>query len=398
MKEPVMVMESYALGAIGAIRSLCNAGYQVHACSWQPRALGLRSRYAMAACVHPRYEDPEFLPWLREYIHSNGIQLIIPSEGFVLGIRENIQEFMPLLPLPEDSSTLFSGFSKYDLFKRFQEQAQEDPRLLDNLPPFLLLERNAALPTPQQLAGLGLPVFIKADGCHGMDTTHSEIARADTIEQAIAVIKALRKRFTVLMIQGFAPGLGTGCYFLRWNGKILAEFGNRCLHEVPHTGGLSSLRESWRHPAMLEDARLKLEAMDWHGVAMMEYRWDPETDRFYLMEMNARFWAALHLALFSGVNFPLLLADAFFKRSVDSTVTDFPEGILARWTVPLEIGYVRSLMKDPDVPASRWLKAIAEYFYLMAHPRVRADWNYPGDRQLYLRAWWEFLRGLLFER
>ncbi len=80
---------------------------------------------------------------------------------------------------------------------------------------------------------------------------------------------------------------------------------------------------------MLEDARLKLEAMDWHGVAMMEYRWDPETDRFYLMEMNARFWAALHLALFSGVNFPLLLADAFFKRSVDSTVTDFPEGILA---------------------------------------------------------------------
>ncbi|MBN7798529.1 ATP-grasp domain-containing protein [Parahaliea mediterranea] len=398
MKEPVMVMESYALGAIGAIRSLGSAGYQVHACSWQPRALGLHSRYAAATCVHPRYETPEFIPWLREYIEANSIRLIIPSEGFVLGVRNHIREFMPLLPLPDDSDTLFSGFGKYDLFKRIQDRATANPHLLENLPPFLLLEQDEALPSEQQLADLGLPLFIKADGCHGLDTVHGEVARADTAKQAIERIKVLRKRFKLLMVQGFAPGIGAGCYFLRWNGNILAQFSNRCLHEVPHTGGLSSLRESWHHPAMMEDARLKLEAMEWQGVAMMEYRWNPETGRFYLMEMNARFWAALHLAIFSGVNFPQLLADVFFDRAANDKQPEYAEGLMARWTVPLEIGYVRSLMKDPDVSTSRWLKAIAEYFVLMVHPRVRADWNYPGDRQLYIRAWWEFLRGVLFER
>jgi protein-tyrosine-phosphatase len=42
---------------------------------------------------------------------------------------------------------------------------------------------------------------------------------------------------------------------------------------------------------------------------MVEFRVDPETGRFWLMEINGRFWGSLPLAIFAGVDFPPALLD-----------------------------------------------------------------------------------------
>ena len=54
-----------------------------------------------------------------------------------------------------------------------------------------------------------------------------------------------------------------------------------------------------------------LRRIGWNGVAMLEYRRDPSTGDFRLLELNARFWGSLHLALAAGVDFPRLLLDAW---------------------------------------------------------------------------------------
>src|ERR1700683_2819151 len=90
---PVMVMEAQTLGSIAVIRSLGRAGYPVHACSSQSRALGFFSRYASYCTVNPPYEEEGFLQWLRDYVHANGIRTIIPSEGLLLTIRTCFTEF-----------------------------------------------------------------------------------------------------------------------------------------------------------------------------------------------------------------------------------------------------------------------------------------------------------------
>lgn len=51
---------------------------------------------------------------------------------------------------------------------------------------------------------------------------------------------------------------------------------HRRLHEVPHTGGASSYRESWKHDKVLSDARALMQHLNWEGVGMFEYRWDPK--------------------------------------------------------------------------------------------------------------------------
>ena len=88
------------------------------------------------------------------------------------------------------------------------------------------------------------------------------------------------------------------------NGHPRARFAHRRIHEVPHTGGVSSFRESVRLPDIEAHALSVLRRIGWNGVAMLEYRRDARTGDFRLLELNARFWGSLHLALAAGVDFP----------------------------------------------------------------------------------------------
>jgi predicted ATP-grasp superfamily ATP-dependent carboligase len=188
-----------------------------------------------------------------------------------------------------------------------------------------------------------------------------------------------------LLVQGYVPGQGVGAFFLVWNGKIIAEFMHRRIHEVPHTGGVSSLRESWFHPEIRSDALKKITSLGWQGVAMMEYRWDPKTDRFYLMEMNGRFWGSIHLALYAGVDFPTLLLDAFHGR-VQQVENQYPRNLYCRHTVPKEFEYVWSRLKDRELSWVSKVWSCAEFFKLSLDPRVYSDLRFPGDTKLYWEA------------
>ena len=157
---------------------------------------------------------------------------------------------------------------------------------------------------------------------------------------------------------------------------------HRRLHEMPHTGGASSLRESWWDAAIMADAEAKLAAIDWQGVAMVEYRHDATTGDFRLMEMNLRFWGSLHLALHAGVDFPRLLADSFFGDPPAGLV-EGRTGIVCRNTLPYELGYLVSLWRDREVPAARKAWSLVEAVLLTLDPRVRSDLLYPGDRGLF---------------
>ena len=154
---------------------------------------------------------------------------------------------------------------------------------------------------------------------------------------------------------------------------------------------MSSFRESWWHATIRDDALTKLQALGWHGVAMMEYRWDKATDQFYLMEMNGRFWGSLHLALYAGVDFPLLLLDAFHGH-LPLPVKEFPQGIRCRLTFPREIQYVWSRLKDSQLSYLSRLWSLVEFLQLSLDPRIYSDLFFPGDTKLYWESIKRFLR------
>ena len=76
------------------------------------------------------------------------------------------------------------------------------------------------------------------------------------------------------------------------------------------------------HAAKIRDAALALlKKLNWHGVAMVEFRQRPNGDPVFL-EVNGRFWNSLPLACYAGADFPAMLAKIadFYEEEVDVAV------------------------------------------------------------------------------
>ena len=72
-----------------------------------------------------------------------------------------------------------------------------------------------------------------------------------------------------------------------------------------------------------------LHLLGWHGVAMVEFKVGPD-EIPYLMEVNARFWGSLQLAIDAGVDFPYLL----FKMAIGAPlehISEYKVGTKSRW-------------------------------------------------------------------
>jgi predicted ATP-grasp superfamily ATP-dependent carboligase len=109
------------------------------------------------------------------------------------------------------------------------------------------------------------------------------------------------------MIQERIVGPGKGVFVLCDRGRLRAAFAHRRLREKPPSGGVSVLSESTElDPELVAYAMRILQPLEWHGVAMMEFKQDRCTGRPFLMEINGRFWGSLDLAVQAGVDFPYL--------------------------------------------------------------------------------------------
>ena len=57
-------------------------------------------------------------------------------------------------------------------------------------------------------------------------------------------------------------------------------------------------------PMLVEQSISLLRALEWEGVAMVEFRYDHSQRQSSLMEVNGRYWGTLALPIQAGVDFP----------------------------------------------------------------------------------------------
>ena len=386
----ILVTDVHALGAIAVVRSLGRAGYRVHACDSDSNAVGLQSRYVTASIVAPDYSDAAFIDWLRRYLSENSIRLIIPSEGFLHAIRPWFSEFQRFLPLSDDPEIVYRAFSKIDVSDCFSKLSTA-ANICEHLPPTLIVREGDALPTQEQLEALGVPVYIKSDVKYSIMGNESLLVRVTTASAVADAIQRALESHRAIMVQGFVPGMKAALAFCIKNGKVLATSGVLGLRMNPHTGGMMCLRKSVTDILPEAICRGWLEHLEWEGVAMIECKWDPATNRFWFIELNSRYWGYLHLDLYSGIDMPRIQADAFFGVLEQSPPVQ-RLGVLVRHIVPGDVGFLRSLLKDERVTLGRKLRAISRFILDIFDPRVKSDLWFPGDRMLYIRQWQLFFR------
>jgi predicted ATP-grasp superfamily ATP-dependent carboligase len=151
---------------------------------------------------------------------------------------------------------------------------------------------------------LRFPIYLKPRS----SITQTDVKNkrtAQRIETAAELAEKLRNDCPsdgLLMQESFA-GVGIGVEVLASDGKVLMQLQHQRLRETIDGG--STYRETIAEIPELTEATAKLVArLNYTGVAMFEYRYCPKTQDWVFLEINARFWGSLPLAIASGANFP----------------------------------------------------------------------------------------------
>jgi predicted ATP-grasp superfamily ATP-dependent carboligase len=161
------------------------------------------------------------------------------------------------------------------------------------------------------------------------------------------------------MLQEYIDGHGSGVFLLYDKGKCIAHFAHKRLREKPPTGGVSVLSESIEvDPVQLSAAKQLLDEVQWHGVAMVEFKVD-KNGKPFVIEVNPRFWGSLQLAIDSGVDFPLLLHKATMGEPYD-VVTEYRVGQKLRWLLG-DFDRLYLVLKSPQYSFSEKLIEVLKF-------------------------------------
>jgi predicted ATP-grasp superfamily ATP-dependent carboligase len=149
-----------------------------------------------------------------------------------------------------------------------------------------------------------------------------------------------------VLVQEYCTGTGIGIELLMDRGRPLAAFQHRRVREVPITGGASSYRDSVPlDPVLLDHAVRLLGALDWTGLAMVEFK--AGNTGHTLMEVNGRIWGSLPLAVKAGMDFPARLVDLCLNGSSNARVrldTAYEVGVRSR-NLELETMWIGSALR-----------------------------------------------------
>jgi protein-tyrosine-phosphatase len=251
----------------------------------------------------------------------------------------------------------------------------------------------------EELAGLRFPIIIKTDNHFtpegGYEPGRHFIARG--ANEAQRVLDRLEHLKTRIIAQEITPGSGTGAFLLRFHGKTHLSFAHHRLHEVPYTGGVSSFRESCRDEELVKLGEKLLDAIDYDGVAMVEFRREVSAGRPHFLEVNGRLWGSLALALHCGVDFPAALVQCYQSVAPAPHPSSYRSGVRCRNIFPGEVGHLVSILKPTKGPLEEGphpprLRAVVRFLALFLDPRIRYDYFWWSDPLPGIRQAWEMGR------
>ena len=294
----VLVLDGHSRAALETLQSLGRAGVLVDLASEVPDCLAMHSRYVARKLQQPSQESAaDFQTWLREQDKLRNYTLIVPAtEASLLGLRQ-LDENDPLR-----QKAIIAGDEALNVALDKEKTWQMARQLGVPAPGGVLLSTLSEIGPVQHF-----PVVLKP--------THSKIMVDSALRTlAVAIVKNESERreqlrrwlpLTPVQQQEYIQGRGVGVEFLFNRGRKIWHFAHERVHEYPLTGGASSYRRSINPAAaMLQDAERLLTALNWHGVAMVEFKIDAK-GQHWLMEINPRLWGSLALSIDAGVDFPL---------------------------------------------------------------------------------------------
>lgn len=296
--ERILVLDGVSRAAVEAVQSLGKRGFEVHVAG-SSGCPAFASRWATRKLSQPSTSDSQrFTDWVRAL--PDAYALIVPATGYSLHHLARLPESDPLraravLPPPDALRIALDKSLTLDAATRL----------------------GVGVPSSAKLTGRDAAAAAEGPFPRVLKPVHSVIEQGDDLSELAPILvrdPAQRKEALEQLLpqcpvleQELVPGIGIGVECLYAEGKLVRHFAHERLHEGTGSGlGSGSFyRKSIEPPAeLLRAATALLDDLRWHGVAMVEFKYEPASGRSWLMEINPRLWGSVALAIDAGVDFP----------------------------------------------------------------------------------------------
>lgn len=292
----VLISDEHYKHSLGIVRHLGRLGAQVSLLAASRDSLACRSKYCRNVILSSSPVLDSLVQATLQVVRDRTFDLVIPvSFPMTLALARRRDQLLPYTHLQlADSAAI--------------ERAASKPRMLE-------LAESIGVPVPKTILStelhqharkLSFPLVIKpqtespgrAPLCYARDWRELESILSG--ESGTRPVDCAGPS----LVQEFIPGCGCGFFATYQNGVCKRIFMHRRVREYPARGGVSSCAESFYDPKLEAYGRSMLDALRWHGVAMVEFRRDSGDGEYKLMEVNPKFWGSLDLALAAGADFP----------------------------------------------------------------------------------------------
>ncbi len=301
---PAALVFNCHITGLAVARALGAHGVPVIGLDRDARGLGLASRHTAVRTRLPSPLDDEdaFVRRLLEIgalLDQRGV-LFPANDEWVLGVGRHRARLEDYFHIPTaDEATVERILDKATLYRAAQQLGVPVPRTWD------LADHHAAslareVPYPCILKPREQRAFTDAFGV--------KVFTVATPDEFIA--RARQATDHPLLAQEVIPvtpdGFHSLCAYVAPNGEPLGLFVGRKLEQYPPDFGTGCLVDSDPLPELAARGAEVLRALGYHGIAEVEFLYDPRDGEHKLLDINTRVWKWIGLPIAAGVDLPWL--------------------------------------------------------------------------------------------
>ena len=271
------------------------------------------------------------------------------EEAFICVLKEKVTELKPrvLMPTHDESVVIMRHREEFPKELVIPYESEEMLLNLANKAWATKMAKEAGCPIPKVYQSVeeveSYPVVFKTvigNSAKGVYFPKSKDELLALMQESHGNVFS---KDSEMLLQEWIGGTDYSVDCVRWDGFWKSSVYHALVTKTDG-GGTTTQREIVAAPELEKYAKLLLDAVDFHGVCGLDFRYDPETGKAAFIEVNARFTGGLATPVAAGFNIPWavykLATEGWYDEPCDARI-----GTKTKWILGDVITLVGRLVK-----------------------------------------------------
>ena len=325
------IILTYCWNRVGytILRTLSEKGLKVWVADTSKRNICSMSKFCTGCFTYPDpcTEEKAFIRVLKEKVAELKPRVLMPTHDESVVIMRHREEFPKELIIPYESEEMLLNLANKAWATRMAEEAgcpiPKVYKSVDEVESYPVVFKTVI---GNSAKGVYFPKS-KEELLALMQETHGNVFSNDS----------------EMLLQEWIGGTDYSVDCVRWDGFWKSSVYHALVTKTDG-GGTTTQREIVAAPELEEYAKRLLDAVDFHGVCGLDFRYDPETDKAAFIEVNARFTGGLATPVAAGFNIPWAMYKLATEGRYDEPC-DARVGTKTKWILGDVITLVGRLVK-----------------------------------------------------